>query len=155
MAASPSSSYASTAMSFHEMSLLNMQFKLEDVSEHINQLKQNKELTDYELARKIKIERELDAKAKRYRKFLYDKYKTGNYSPSKYRLGPGTPVKMTPDKTTFTVTSPMSQLYIWGTLAPSASSTGVLGNMPSNVMSPPHEPTLSGLHQATPVKVTH
>ena len=45
-------------------------------------------------------------------------------------------------------------MYIWGTLAPSTSSMVVLGNMPSNVMSPPHEPTLSGLHQATPVKVT-
>ena len=93
MAASPSSLCSSPAMSFHEMSLLNMQFELEDVRECINQLKQNKELIDSELARKIKIERELDGKAKRYRKILCDKYKTGNYSPLKYGLRPGTPVK--------------------------------------------------------------
>ena len=30
----------------------------------------------------------------------------------------------------------------------------VSGNMPSNVMSPPHDPTLSHLCQTTPVKVT-
>ena len=133
MASSPSSSYSSPAMSFHEMSLLNIQFELEDVQERINQLKK-KELID--------------------RKILREKYKTGNFSPSKYGLQPSTPVKMAPDKITFTVTSPMSQLYIRGTLSPSASSTVVSGNMPSNVMSPSHDPTLSGLCQTTPVKVT-
>ena len=113
MASSPSSSYSSPAMSFHEMSLLNIQFELEDVREHIDQLKKKIELIDTELGRKIKIERELDAKAKRYRKILCEKYKTGNYSPLKYGLQPSTPVKMAPDKTTFTVTSPMSQ-FIYG-----------------------------------------
>ena len=49
----------------------------------------------------------------RYRKILREKYKTGNYSPLKYGLQPGTPLKMNPNKTTFTVTSPMSQLYIY------------------------------------------
>ena len=96
-------------MSFHEMSLLNMQFELEDVRERIVQLRKNKEMIDSELSRKIKIEKELDTKAKRYRKILQEKYKTGNYSPSKYGLEPGSPLKMTPDKTTFTLSSPMSQ----------------------------------------------
>ena len=95
MATSPSSC-SSPAMSFHEMSLLNMQFELEDVRERIVQLRKNKEMIDSELSRKIKIEKELDAKAKRYRKILQEKYKTGNYSPSKYGLEPGTPLQNDP-----------------------------------------------------------
>ena len=127
MAASSSPSCSSPVMSFHEMSLLNMQFELEDVREHIVQLRKNKEMIDSELSRKIKIEKELDAKAKRYRKFLWEKYKTGNYSPSKYGLEPSTSLKMSLDKT-FTITSPMSQPYIRGTLGSSCTSGMGLGD---------------------------
>ena len=153
MATSPSSC-SSPAMSFHEMSLLNMQFELEDVRERIVQLRKNKEMIDSELSRKIKIEKELDAKAKRYRKILREKYKTGNYSPSKYGLEPGTPLKMTPDKTTFTLSSPMSQPYIWGPLQSSCTSTVGLGQMQSNVTPPPPEPILFREHPSVAVKVT-
>ena len=153
MATSPSSC-SSPAMSFHEMSLLNMQFELEDVRECIVQLRKNKEMIDSELSRKIKIEKELDAKAKRYRKILWEKYKTGNYSPSKYGLELGTPLKMAPDQTTFTLSSPMSQPYIWGPLQSSCTSTVGLGQMQSNVTSPPPEPILFGEHPSVAVKVT-
>ena len=44
MAASSSPSCSSPAMSFHEMSLLNMQFELEDVRECIVQLRKNREM---------------------------------------------------------------------------------------------------------------
>ena len=141
-------------MSFHEMSLLNIQFELEDVRECIVQLRKNKEMIDSELSRKIKIEKKLDAKAKRYRKILQEKYKTGNYSPSKYGLEPGTPLKMIPDKTTFTLSSPMSQPYIWGPLQSSCTSTVGLGQMQSNVTSPPLEPILFGECPSVAVKVT-
>ena len=76
MAASSSPS-CSSPMSFHEMSLLNMQFELEDMRECIVQLRKNKEMIDSELSRKIKIEKELDAKAKRYRKFYRKNIKQG------------------------------------------------------------------------------
>ena len=110
-------------------------------------------MIDSELSRKIKIERELDAKAKRYRKILQKKYKTGNYSPSKCGLEPGTPLKMTPDKT-FTITSPMSQPYIWGTLGSSCTSAMGLGDIQSNVTSPLPDPILFGECQSMPMKVT-
>ena len=76
MATSPSSC-SSPAMSFHEMSLLNMQFELEDVRECIVQLRKNKEMIDSELSRKIKIEKELDAKAKGIEKFYGKNIKQG------------------------------------------------------------------------------
>ena len=153
MATSPSSC-SSPAMSFHEMSLLNMQFELEDMRECIVELRKNKEMINSELSRKIKIEKELDAKAKRYRKILREKYKTGNYSPSKYGLELGTPLTMTPDKTTFTLSSPMSQPHIWGPLQSSCTSTVGLGQMQSNVTSPPPEPILFGECPSVAVKVT-
>ena len=50
-------------------------------------------MIDAELNEKVKLQYELDAKAKRYKKILKAKYKTGGYSPSKHGLEPTTPSK--------------------------------------------------------------
>ena len=80
-------------MSFYEMSLLHTQFELDEVKECLELLHKNKAMIDNELREQIKLERELEAKSKRFKKILKSTYKTGDYSPSKYGLQPKTPVK--------------------------------------------------------------
>ena len=61
---------------------------------------------------------------------------------------------MTLNKTTFTITSPMSQPYIQGPLGSSCTSAMGLGDIQSNVTSPLPEPIFFGEHQSMPMKVT-
>ena len=64
-----SSSGISREMAFHEMALLQTEFQLDEVKECVQILQKNKAMIDAELNEKVKLQYELDAKAKRYKKF--------------------------------------------------------------------------------------
>ena len=57
-------------MTYYEMSLLQTEMKLDEVLDQLTLLKKNKDLIDAEYAKKLKEERELDAKARRFKKIL-------------------------------------------------------------------------------------
>ena len=70
MMSTPPSASVSPSMSFHEMSLIQMQFELDDIHECIGQLQKNKEMIDGELLAKVKWEWELTGRCVRYKKIL-------------------------------------------------------------------------------------
>ena len=57
-------------MTYYEMCLLQTEMKLDEVPDQLTLLKKNKDLIDAEYAKKLKEERELDAKARRFKKIL-------------------------------------------------------------------------------------
>ena len=70
------------------MSLLQTQFQLDEIKECIFNLCKNKEMIEQELSQKIKQEKELEAKARRFRKILKTKYKAGGFCPEKQGIEP-------------------------------------------------------------------
>ena len=58
------------SMDFYEMSLLQTELKLDDIREQISALNKSKKLIDDELMQKLRDEKELSAKAKRFKKYL-------------------------------------------------------------------------------------
>ena len=81
------------SMDFYEMSLLQTELKLDDIQEWISELNKSKKLTDDELIQEIGNEKELSAKAKRFKKILCSHCKYSDYleySPAKYGLVPTT-----------------------------------------------------------------
>ena len=73
----------SSTMTFHEMSLLQMQFQLDETREQITDLCKSQNEIQWELERKLIEEKELDAKIKRFKRILKSKYKSGAYGPEK------------------------------------------------------------------------
>ena len=88
------------SMDFYEMSLLQTELKLDDIPEQISALNKSKKLTDDELMQKLRDEKELSAKAKRFKKISCSRCKYSDYpeySPAKYGLVPTTPNKVPKD----------------------------------------------------------
>ena len=79
-------------MDFYEMSLLQTELKLDDTHKWISALNKSKKLTDDKLLQKLGDEKELSAKAKRFKK--------KENSPVKYGLVPTTPDKVLKDGVT-------------------------------------------------------
>ena len=87
-------------MDFYEMSLLQTELKLDDIHEGISALNKSKKLIDDELMQKLRDEKELSAKAKRFKKIFCSCCKYSDYpeySPAKYGLVPTTPNKVLKD----------------------------------------------------------
>ena len=76
-------SSTSSTMTFHEMSLLQMQFQLDETREWITDLHKSQNEIQWEIERKLIEEKELDAKIKRFKRILKSIYKSGAYSPEK------------------------------------------------------------------------
>ena len=90
-------------MDFYEMSLLQTELKLDDRHEQISAVNKSKKLIGDELIQKLRDEKELSAKAKKFKKILcshcnYTDYP--EYSPAKYGLVPTTPNKVPKDEVT-------------------------------------------------------
>ena len=70
-------------MTFHEMSLLQTQFQLDETTERSTYLHNSQKEIQQEIERKLNEEKELDAKLKRFKRILKAKSKSGAYSPEK------------------------------------------------------------------------
>ena len=69
--------------------------KLDEVHDQFTLLKKNKDLIDFKYAEKLKEEREVDAKARRFKNILGKTSNISDYSPAKFGLEPpNTPVKV-------------------------------------------------------------
>ena len=82
------------------MSLLQTELKLDDIHEWISELNKSKKSTGDKLIQKLRGEKELSAKAKRFKKILGSHCKYSDYpeySLAKYGLVPTTPNKVLKD----------------------------------------------------------
>ena len=126
LSASSTKALQAPGMTFYEMSLINIQFELDEVGSRIELLRKNKLIVDSELNEKVNLYRNLGKKSKRFKAILKSKYKTGDYSPSKYGLQPSTPVKrvLTPQKTTDPLTP--NKLQKFDSMTPDKNVTSEL-----------------------------